>query len=161
VVSFREGTTHNREGAFQSELQADRPCRLTDAASRMTLAGMANVSPNLDDLYVVLRSWAVAKQTHTYTELSHEYQARTNDWFEPHRSWDAPLGALNQRLHQGAGAPALSALVVLAESREPGGGFWGSAPSVPPRPKNDIERLSVWTSIVKAVHAFPWPLSLP
>ena len=47
---------------------------------------MVKPTPNLDDLYVVLRSYAVAKpgQPCTYTELSHPYKARTGDWFEPH-----------------------------------------------------------------------------
>ncbi|HEX7604844.1 MAG TPA: hypothetical protein VF316_24665 [Polyangiaceae bacterium] len=123
---------------------------------------MVQPAVNLDDLYVVLRQWAVAKpgQIHTYAELSQQYQARTGDWFEPHGSWDAPLGALNQRLHA-TGAPALSALVVLGDAKEPGGGFWGSAPSVPPRPKGEIARLAEWTRIVLAVHAYAWPTSLP
>lgn len=111
----------------------------------------------------MLRAWAVAKpgQIHTYTELSWQYKARTGDWFEPHGSWDAPLGALNQRL-DGIRAPALSALVVLnKEPPEPGGGFWGCAPNVPPRPKSDMQRLVTWQAIVKAVYAYRWPSSLP
>jgi hypothetical protein len=38
---------------------------------------MVKPTPNLDDLYVVLRSHAVAKpgQLCTYTELSHQYKA--------------------------------------------------------------------------------------
>jgi len=124
---------------------------------------MVAAAPNLDDLYVVLRSWAVAKpgQIHPYTELSRQYKARTGDWFEPHGSWDVPLGALNQRLHT-AGAPALSALVVRKkEPPEPGGGFWGSAPSVPPRPKSEFQRLTEWARIVAVVHAYRWPTTLP
>lgn len=119
--------------------------------------------PNLDDIYVILRSWAVAKpgQIHTYTELSKQYEARTTEWFEPHGTWDGPLGELNNRLHA-AGAPALSALVVLqASPAQPGGGFWGSAPSVPPRPKTEMGRLSEWSKIVKEVHAYSWPTSMP
>ena len=116
--------------------------------------------PNLDELYLVLRNWATARGMGTYTELARDYQARTGDWFEPHGSWDAPLGRLNQRLHA-VGAPALSALVVLASGGEPGGGFWGSAPSVPSRPKAELDRLSAWTGIVNLVHAHPWPVVLP
>jgi len=118
--------------------------------------------PNLDELYVLLRTWAVAKQVHTYTELSSRYQARTNDWFEPHGSWDAPLGELNQRLHARIGAPALSALVVLKKDpQEPGGGFWGCAPNVPARPASDMARLTERARIVNAVHAYNWPATLP
>jgi hypothetical protein len=118
---------------------------------------------NLDDLYVILRAWAVAKpgKIQPYSELSRQYQARTSEWSDPHGSWDVPLGALNQRLHE-IGAPAISALVVLKKDPpEPGAGFWASAPSVPPRPKSDVARMSEWAKIVKAVHAHPWPLSLP
>jgi hypothetical protein len=121
---------------------------------------MTKVTPNLDDLYVVLRSWALAKQMHTYTDLSREYQTRTGDWFEPHGGWDASLGALNQRLHS-ANAPALSALVILKDAKEPGSGFWGSAPSVPPRPKGEVERVAEWSNIVATVHGYAWPLALP
>ncbi len=121
-------------------------------------------TPNIDDLYVVLRAWAVAKpgQINPYTELSRQYQARTSDWFEPHGSWDAPLGELNQHVYTAAGAPALSALVVLKKNPpEPGGGFWGCAPNVPARPKTDIERLAEWSRIVAEVHAYDWPPALP
>jgi len=145
---------------------------MPDASGLATLPGrrppreardMAKPTPNLDDLYVVLRAWAVAKpgQINTYTELSKQYQTRTGDWFEPHGSWDQPLGALNKQLH-GIGAPALSALVVLnKDPPEPGGGFWGCAPNVPPRPKADIQRLADWSRIVAAVHGYAWPAALP
>lgn len=125
---------------------------------------MAPASPNLDALYVVLRAWAVAKpgQIHPYSELSRQYHARTGDWFEPHGSWDAPLGALNQRLHEVANAPALSAVVVLKKDPpEPGGGFWGSAANVPPRPKSDTQRLVTWSKVVAMVFAYAWPPALP
>jgi hypothetical protein len=38
---------------------------------------MVKPTPNLDDLYVVLRSYAVAKPGRlcTYSELSHQYKA--------------------------------------------------------------------------------------
>lgn len=119
-------------------------------------------SVNLDDLYVVLRAWAVAKpgQIHPYSELSKQYRDRTGDWFEPHGSWDRPLGELNRRLHA-AGAPALSALVVLKESQEPGAAFWGCSPNVPPRPKGDVERIAAWSKIVTDVYSHAWPPSMP
>lgn len=118
--------------------------------------------PEIDDLYAILRRWAVAKQIHSYTELSVEYKARTGDWFEPHGSWDAPLGNLNQHLYDTLEAPAISALVVLKKDPpEPGGGFWGCAPNVPARPATDIDRLAEWARIVKDVHAYKWPPGLP
>lgn len=121
---------------------------------------MPNVE--LDDLYAVLRTWAIAKlaKPQSYSELSRQYKIRTNDWLEPHGSWDRALGELNQRLHQHE-APALSALVVLNDSQEPGAGFWSSAPNVPPRPKSEVERLAAWSRIVKDVLAFEWPAALP
>jgi hypothetical protein len=122
---------------------------------------MSPQKPNIDDVYKVLRVWAAAQQIHTYTELSGAYQARTNDWFEPHLSWDAPLGELNQRLYDAIGAPALSALVALKTEQEPGGSFWGCAPNVPARPATDIARLAEWARIVKDVHAYSWPVALP
>jgi hypothetical protein len=124
---------------------------------------MTRGAPDIDDVYAVLRTWAVAKpgQIHPYSELSRQYRDRTGEWFEPHGSWDRPLGALNQRLHDAIGAPALSALVVLKEVGEPGGAFWGCAPNVPPRPRSDIDRLAEWSRIVREVHAYDWPLALP
>jgi hypothetical protein len=118
------------------------------------------MTPNLDDLYIVLRQWAAAGKPQTYKQLSHAYQARTGDWFEYHGSWDAPLGELNNRLAT-VGAPALSALVILQGENEPGGGFWGCAPNVPPRPKKDDDRIAEWSRILKDVLAYPWPQALP
>jgi hypothetical protein len=119
------------------------------------------MSPNLDDLYVVLRDWAIHGQAKTYTELSHAYKARTGDWFEPHGSWDEPLGELNQRLHGVLQAPALSAVVVKANTREPGGLFWNCAPNVPPRPARKIDRVAEYARILRDVLAYSWPNGLP
>ena len=118
------------------------------------------MTPNLDDLYVILRKWAAGRGPQSYTDLSHAYQARTGDWFEPHGSWDRPLGELNNRL-AAIGAPALSALVILQGANEPGGKFWGCAPNVPRRPSNEIDRLTEWNRIVAEVLAYPWPEILP
>lgn len=118
------------------------------------------MTPNLDDLYVILRTWASGKGPQTYGDLSHAYQARTGVWFEPHGSWDKPLGDLNNRLAV-IGAPALSALVILKEANEPGGKFWGCAPNVPRRPSNEIDRLNKWSGIVEEVQSYPWPENLP
>ena len=118
------------------------------------------MTPNLDDLYFILRNWAAGKGPQTYGDLSHAYQARTGDWFEPHGSWDRPLGELNNRL-AAIGAPALSALVILQGANEPGGGFWGCAPNVPRRPSNEIARLEEWNRIVTEVRAYHWPEILP
>lgn len=118
------------------------------------------MTPNLDDLYVILRNWATGKGPQTYTDLSRAYQARTGDWFEPHGSWDKPLGELNNRLAR-IGARALSALVILLGANEPGGGFWGCAPNVPGRPSNEMDRLKEWNRIVSEVRSYPWPDILP
>ena len=113
-----------------------------------------------DELYAVLRDWAVARKPQTYGQLSRAYQARTGDWFEPYRSWDAPLGRLNNLL-AAVGAPALSALVIVEKTNEPGGGFWDCAPNVPKRPQEDSARLSEWNRILKDVFAYQWPPTLP
>ena len=117
------------------------------------------MTPSLDDLYQVLRTWALSQKIDTYLSLSNEYKQLTGDWFEPYGSWDVPLGALNQRLHV-VGAPAISALVVKKDTMEPGWAFWGCAPNVLPCPMSDIERLAEWSKIVKLVHAFAWPGAL-
>lgn len=123
---------------------------------------MTNVGsePSLDELYDILRIWSVAQKYRTYSELSRAYQQATGDWFDPHGSWDAPLGQLNVRLSS-IGAPALSALVVLKDSGEPGGNFWASAPNVPTRPARDIDRVAEWSRIVKDVFCYSWPARLP
>jgi hypothetical protein len=122
-------------------------------------------TPNPDDLYVVLRSYPVAKagQPCTYTELAHQYKARKGDWSEPkpHGSWDAPLCALHQRLHVSGGPGAASRGRAEGDPPGPGRGFWGSAPSVPPRPKSEMDRLTVWHAIVQAVFVYTWPAALP
>lgn len=118
------------------------------------------MTPNLDDVYAILRNWAMGRGPQTYGDLSLAYQLRTGIWFEPHGSWDSPLGELNNRL-AAIGAPALSALVILRDANEPGGGFWGCAPNVPRRPQNEIERLAKWSSIVAEIRAYAWPENLP
>ena len=70
-----------------------------------------------------------------------------------------PLGELNVFLSS-IGAPAISALVTLKETNEPGAAFWGCAPNVPSRPRNDIERLTEWSRIVERVIGFKWPKEL-
>lgn len=117
-------------------------------------------APDLDHLYPILREWALAGRPQYYSDLSAAYHERTGEWFEPHGSWDIPLGALNNRL-AAAGAPPLSALVMLRETSEPGGGFWGSAPNVPQRPRSETARAVAWSRMVTAVIEYPWPERLP
>lgn len=102
----------------------------------------------------------MAGKPQTHSQLSHDYHSLTGVWFEPHGSWDAPLGELNNRLVS-INAPALSALVILQATKEPGAGFWGCASNVPSRPRNDIDRLDKWSRIVKEVITYRWPLVLP
>ena len=118
------------------------------------------MKPNIDHIYAVLRQWAETGKPQTYAQLSHDYHARTGECFEPHGSWDTPLGELNIHLAS-VGAPALSALVVLQKTNEPGDRFWGCASNVPPRPRTEIDRLTEWSRMVKEVIGFNWPLSLP
>lgn len=118
------------------------------------------MTPDPDDLYAVLVKWIPGGKPQAYAVLSRDYEARTGDWFEPHGSWDHQLGSLNQRLAS-AGAPALSALVVLQDSGEPGLGFWGSASNVSRRPSDDVARTLEWARIVEDVLAYDWPRHLP
>lgn len=120
------------------------------------------MKPDVGHVYAVLRKWVVTgnARPQPYSQLSHDYHALTGEWFEPHGSWDAPLGELNNLLAS-VGAPAISALVILNDTKEPGGGFWGCAPNVPPRPKKEIDRLTVWSRIVGDIGKFNWPASLP
>ena len=117
-------------------------------------------TPDIDEIYQVLRQWAILGAPKTYKDLSLEYYKRTGAWFEPHGSWDVPLGTLNKRL-AAVDAPALSALVILQEKNEPGGKFWGCAPNVPPRPRSEVARWTEWDRIVKTVCAYDWPQKLP
>jgi len=93
---------------------------------------------DFEALYAILA--AVARNRNngllTYGQLSQQYLAATGDWHEPHGSWDAPLGQLNQMLNA-VRWPPLSAVVVLQTPDggfgEPGGGFWESSPNIPAR----------------------------
>ena len=118
------------------------------------------MTPDLDELYAVLLEWAVAGKPQSYGDLSRAYQARTGDWFESYRSWGTPLCKLNNRL-DAVGAPALSALVIRKDTKQPGRRFWDSAPNVPKRPQNDSARRSKWKRILKDVLAYQWPPTLP
>jgi hypothetical protein len=53
-------------------------------------------------------------------------------------------------------APVISALVILKGANEPGGNFWGCAPNVPPRPKNEFERIAVLNKIWSEVFNYDW-----
>lgn len=101
------------------------------------------MKPSIDTVYNILKCWAADKKPRTYTDLSTEYEDKTGEWYEPHGSWDAPLGTLNNLLAD-AGAPAISALVILKGKNEPGDNFWGCAPNVPSRPNDELTRLSEW-----------------
>ena len=115
---------------------------------------------DLEALYAILVQAARCKGQITYSELSNAYLEATGDWHEPHGSWDAPLGEINVATHS-AGLPALSAVVVLKESREPGGLFWGSSPNVPAKPSNEVARIALYGQILGQVHAATWPEALP
>ena len=116
------------------------------------------VDPNI--LYIILSRIALQPTILTYTNLSDAYYKETGEWHEPHGSWDAPLGELNRDLDL-LGWPPLSAVVVLNDSREPGGLFWESSPAVPPRPRNDLDRTIKYAEILSQVHNAPWTSKYP
>ena len=95
-----------------------------------------------------------------YAELSAEYERLTGEYFEPHGSWHEPLGEINRRVYS-SGLPALSAVVVLRDTDEPGHGFWGSAPQVPAFRADPVERIATYAEILRAVQKADWPANLP
>src|SRR5215207_8316490 len=115
---------------------------------------------DLQALYAILVQVARRRGQITYTDLSNAYQEAAGEWHEPHGSWDGPLGEVNVAAHS-AGLPALSAVVVLKETREPGGLFWGSSPGVPVKPRDEVTRIGLYGQILGRVHAATWPETLP
>src|SRR3954453_17759023 len=113
-------------------------------------------TPSLNILYRILVETARRQGYMHYEDLSSEYERITGVFHHPHGSWDHPLGEINHILHRN-GLPALSAVVVLKPDPPgaqvaPGSGFWGSCPSVPARPRNDLQRLAEWSRILRDVH---------
>jgi hypothetical protein len=116
---------------------------------------------DLEHLYAVLAPVARRQGQMTYGALSQNYYRRTQDWHEPHGSWDRPLGKLNRMLHP-VGWPPLSAVVVLKQDDpEPGGRFWESSPDIPTRPADDVARMALYGRLLRAVHEAPWPHTIP
>jgi hypothetical protein len=115
---------------------------------------------DLEVLYSILAEVARNQGQITYGQLSQRYLDLTQDWHEPHGSWDAPLGQLNQLLDT-IRWPPLSAVVVLQDIREPGGRFWESCPNIPARPSNDIERIALYGRLLGDVHSARWPETIP
>ena len=126
----------------------------------MTASGTIVNGIDLEVLYTILREAARKKKPITYGTLSQVYTQKTGMWREPHGTWDYPLGALNNWLHR-AGLPAITVLVVTAETMEPGSGFWGSCPLVPARSTDGGERLAACVRIQAEVYNTRWPFSLP
>lgn len=114
---------------------------------------------DLQTLYAILVEVAASRMQITYGELSQRYHVQTGDWHEPHGSWDEPLGEVNIALHA-TGLPPLSAVVVLQDTREPGGRFWGSSPNVPNRPGDQVARITAYGQILAQVHDTNWPVTL-
>lgn len=115
---------------------------------------------DLQSLYTLLVEVARNRRQITYGELSQRYHEQMGDWYEPHGSWDEPLGDVNIALHA-AGLPPLSAVVVLQDTREPGGRFWGSSPNVPDRPSDQMARIAAYGELLGQVHDVNWPVTLP
>jgi hypothetical protein len=114
----------------------------------------------LEVLYTILADIARTQNIITYGQLSQEYCDRTGEWHEPHGTWDEPLGELNRLVYR-FGWPAISSVVVLQDSHEPGGKYWGSSPNVPARPSNQVARIALYGQLLSAVHAAPWPVTIP
>ena len=91
----------------------------------------------------------------TYSELSQAYYDCTGVYHEPHGSWDAALGKINNWLYTKK-APPISAIVILKGKNEPGGGFWGCSPNVPNRPKTEEEKVTVWMRILEDIGKYDW-----
>ncbi|EOB3575184.1 hypothetical protein ACHELY_004424, partial [Vibrio vulnificus] len=115
---------------------------------------------SLEVVYSILIEWVRKGSAQTYTDLSHEYYDITGEWLEPHGNWDYPLGEL-ANLVCSAGCPPITALVVLKGKNEPGGDFWGCAPNVPARPKDEMARLGEWVRMTNECFAHNWTDSLP
>lgn len=115
---------------------------------------------DLEDLYAILAAVARNQGQITYGQLSQRYYDRTQDWHEPHGSWDEPLGELNRILHA-VRWPPLSAVVVLQDVGEPGGRFWESSPNIPARPADDVARIARYGQILRQVHEADWPAAIP
>jgi hypothetical protein len=111
-------------------------------------------------LYGILRGVAANEGVISYAQLSGAYLNAEGGWIEPQYGWNEPLGRLNVSLHR-AGCPPLSAVVISQERNEPGNGFWGSAPNVPPRPANENERLETWHALLAQVYRHNWPEQFP
>ena len=111
-------------------------------------------------LYAILADVARRRGQLTYGQLSQRYHDDTEDWHEPHGSWDFPLGELNRVLHA-VGWPPLSAVVVLQGTGEPGGRFWESSPNIPPRPSDGLTRTTLYAQVLAQVHAAHWPVAIP
>lgn len=114
---------------------------------------------SLEVLYTILVKWSNERQARTYSELSHEYHRVTGDWLEPHGSWDHPLGEL-ANLVCSSGAPAITSLVVLKDKNEPGGDFWGCAPNVPSKPRDEMGRITEWVRMTNECFAHTWPVHI-
>src|SRR4051794_25468775 len=115
---------------------------------------------DFEALYAILAEVARNHGQMTYGQLSQRYFDATQDWHEPHGSWDTPLGELNRILHA-LRWPPLSAVVVLQEVGEPGGGFWESSPNIPARPADEIARIALYSRILRQVHEANWPDTTP
>jgi hypothetical protein len=109
---------------------------------------------NLHVLYEILRNVAARQSVITYKELSREYAKRTRKkihW----RQWRPHLEDLGDWLASlDRTLPPIAALVVNAQSRMPGKGFFNSARSsrIPPR--------AYWQAVLHRVYAADWPESI-
>jgi len=115
---------------------------------------------DLDTVYTILAAVARRRKQLSYEDLSDTYCALTREWHEPLASWREPLAELCRILH-GAGWPPLPAVVVLKTTSEPGRGFWGSSPNIPPQPAGAFARTVQYGNLLEQIYKAPWPKSIP
>ncbi len=115
---------------------------------------------DLDAVYTILTAVARRRTQLSYEDLSDRYCVLTKQWHDPLATWREPLAELSQILHR-AGWPALSAVVVLKTTSEPGRGFWGSSPNVPQQPSSSFLRTVQYGQLLEQIYRAPWPRRIP
>jgi hypothetical protein len=109
---------------------------------------------NLHVLYEILRDVAARQSVITYKELSREYAKRTRKkihW----RQWRPHLEELGDLITSlDKTLPPIAALVVNAQSRMPGKGFFSSVRSTRIAPR------AYWLEVLHRVYDADWPESI-
>lgn len=119
---------------------------------------------SLRDLYAILREACIRKEIIYYSVVSTRYHRRTDEYHEPHGTWDQHLGELN-RLAFAEVEVAISPIVTYKPNDNqspgpPGHGMWGT-PGVPPCPSGKAAQEAEWHRLVNLAHLQTWPETLP